>query len=417
MALTPEEQAAENAGWTMPEGTDNISGGDDAIRANAVKAKAAIDPLAARKALPYIDLLTGQDLNDMRTPGRYRANNQTLARTILNRPAGQDQPFVCIVDSTSGGLISQNLRELYNPAGIKEYARATSAISPVPYPFGAWKDLTPASTALPVAWNSGAANELLRQDFTRSRGGKKATAGLGVFGIRFDHGLANTESIALPLCQARGIVPSIALISRAWDNPENAGVTPAIVDGWVAAGDVEIWNHGALGHVDATTPAQQYDSIVNGLSELRAQLPSARIDGWVVPGTGSLPAYGGFDNGQNVQAFYNTEAGRLILEHHAVSTGYITGTHQMILDGTVRQGGHQFTIDSQTLATFQVEVDYAIANGTGLQVMLHPSQIDLAGKITTATLTAMLDYVVAKRAAGELLTMSPYDMHLADSTI
>lgn len=374
-------------------------------------------PAGARNA--YVGLLVGDNLDNMREVKTYRAQSQTVAMGVTNAPTSQ--PFVCYVDNTTNGLISQFVIELYNTGTPKMFYRVTSSIGTSPYPFGAWVDITAGSgggtpAALPEAWNSGAANALLVQDFTRRRGGRKPTGGKAVFAIRFDHGLASLAAKALPLCQARGIVPSIALNSRNWGYPENDGITAAIVDGWVAAGDVEIWNHSAT-HLNKSSIVDLRDEIVTGLAELRAQLPSAQIDGWVVPGVGSDPTYGGFNNGRDVQSFYNTDAGRLILEHHAVSTGYIAGTHQMILDGNIRQGGHQFTLDSQTLAAFQNEVDYAIANGTGLQVMLHPSQLDQTDRITTATFTAMLDYVVTKRTAGDLLTMSPYDMHLADSTV
>lgn len=364
-------------------------------------------------------IASGTDLDALRTPGSYVVKNQTIAMSLLNSPTTQPF-FMRVEDNASTGMVNQYIKELYNAGGVHVYTRATGSISQSPYPFGAWKDLTeaPVAVSLPTGWNSGAANALLVQDFTRRRGGRKKTGGKAVVAIRADHGLANFSSKMLPLCQARGIVPSLALNSRSWGLSENTGITEATVDGWAAAGDVEIWNHGALAHNDANTPEKLVDSIVNGLAELRAQLPSAQIDGWVVPGVGADPTYMGFNNGRDVQSFYNTDAGRLILEHHAVSTGYITGTHQMILDGRIRQGGHQFTIDSITQSSeINAEVDIAIANGTGLQIMVHPSQIDQTGKITSATLEAALDYIVQQRDLGNLLTMSPYDMHLADSTV
>lgn len=48
--------------------------------------------------------------------------------------------------------------------------------------------------------------------------------------------------------------------------------------------------------------------------------------------------------------------------------------------------------------------------------MLHPSQLDAAGNLTTAQFTEVLDYIVAKRTAGELVTLSPYEMAVADAT-
>src|SRR5699024_1268030 len=104
------------------------------------------------------------------------------------------------------------------------------------------------------------------------------------------------------------------------------------------------------------------------------------------------------------------------LQNHAVASGYLPGTRIRPLDGTIRDGQGHFTIDGMTVADIKGYVDAAIAQRGGLQLMLHPSQLDAAGKMTTAQFVEVLDYVVAKRDAGELVTLSPYEMAVADST-
>ena len=256
-------------------------------------------------------------------------------------------------------------------------------------------------------------NALLIQDFTRRRGPVN-TNGKGAVALRFDHGLANFRDKILPLLRARGLKASLALNSRSWGLAENGGVTAAEVDGWVAEGVVEIWNHGAH-HSDAVTRAELEDTIVTGLAELRTQLPSAQIDGWVVPGVGGTN-YNGFNGGGNTGVFTSTEAGRLILAHHAVATGAIPGTAHRVLDGTVRQGMSHYTLDAVTGTAAQYQINLAATNVTGLQLLLHPSAVDQPDKVTTAKLTEILDHIVTKRDAGELVVLSPYQLMLAETS-
>ncbi|MSS84960.1 polysaccharide deacetylase family protein [Actinomycetaceae bacterium WB03_NA08] len=263
--------------------------------------------------------------------------------------------------------------------------------------------------------DAGLANSLLQEDFSRRMGGRILTGGKGAVAFRFDHGLAAFQTKVLPLLQARGIVGSQAINSRNWDYPENEGVTPEIVNVWVRDGLVEIWNHSAT-HTNPTSLAELEREIITGLAELRTQLPDAQIDGWAVPGVNATDPYMGFGTGTSVQDFYQTDAGRMILTHHAVATGHIPGTHRRVLDGRIRQGQHQYTIDSRSITEIKTEIDQAITEKTGLQIMLHPSQLDLEGKLTTPELEEMLDYAVVKQTNGELVILSPYQLMIASSS-
>lgn len=106
----------------------------------------------------------------------------------------------------------------------------------------------------------------------------------------------------------------------------------------------------------------------------------------------------------------------MILESHAVSTGAIPGTGPRVLDGQVRQAQGHVTLDAMTLARAQTWIGDAEAQRRGLQLMLHPSLVDTAGHITTATVEAILDHIVAERDAGRLTVLGPYDLMLADAT-
>lgn len=276
--------------------------------------------------------------------------------------------------------------------------------------WGPWKKIGGGQTTTATAY--GLANAVLLQDYTRRRG-SVSTGGKGAVALRFDHGLGNFRDIILPLLRARGLPSSLALNSRSWGLAENGGVAAADVNTWVQNDRVEVWNHGAH-HGDADSTAALEDTIVAGLSELRSQIPAAVIDGFAVPGVGGTN-YAGFNGGATLQSFYGTEAGRLILSHHAVTSGYLPSTTHRVLDGVVRQGQNHYTIDAATGTAAEYQIDQAIANRTGLQIMLHPSVVGTTDKVTVAKLTAILDYIAAKRDAGELAVLSPYELTLADA--
>lgn len=364
-----------------------------------------------RQGIYRIAITSNTDIDTLRTPGtRFIVTSNAIGSTLINAPS--IQPATLDVEGTTGGLISHTWKELYSSGGGTTFSRTTASIGTTPYPFGAWKDLGATPTA-PTSTEAGLANEILVQDFSRRYGGRIKTLGKGAVAFRFDHGLANYRDMIKPLMDSRLFKHSQVLNSRAWGLAENTGVTEAIVNGWVQQGLLEIWNHGALNHSDADTSAKLTDSIVNGLAELRAQIPSAKIDGWAVPGvTGTL--YMGFNGGITPDKFYTTEAGRLILANHAVSTGGIANTYQRVLDGTVRQGQHQYTLDERTVAQAKAEIDLSIANGTGLQFMLHPSVVGATDRMTLAQFTEILDYVKSKETAGDLLVLSPYELMVAD---
>lgn len=359
------------------------------------------------------DVTTAVSLDDMRTEGKYRWNNTAAAELVTGGwptqiPRG---PIRLQVEVSTGGIVYQTIKS-YGASATTLY-RATVALTPTPFPFGAWKDLGAASSATDPS-NAGLANAVRQDDFSFRRGGsKKLPFGAGAVALRFDHGLNNFDTEARPLLEARNLKYLLALNSRGWSTAENNAVTAVMVDAWVAGGLCKIGNHGAH-HNDCTTLAALQDCIVTGLAELKAQLPSAQIDGWFVPGVGGTN-YQGFNGGQTPESFYTTDAGRLILENHAVSSGAFPNTAQRILDGRVRNGMGHFTMDTSTVSAITAQIDSAIANRTGLQLMSHPSLLNTSGNITSANLATVLDYLVTKQSAGDLVVLDPYELLLADA--
>lgn len=402
------------SGIVIPQQKEAISAAGVAeMRTLGASANTAI---AAKADTSYVDAETDAARF---AKGRLSGNNDVFTLA----------PGVHTVGSRTSAENTANLPEIY-PGTLVMFGNPDEPLKAVlffPYnrdyywwnvtmPGSAWMGWQRVGTTGDMSpLGSGVTNALLVQDFSRRHGGAWSTGGKGAVSFRLDHGLANVRDNLLPMFRAAGIVPSLALNSRNWDRPENGGVTAQQVDDWVSAGEVEIWNHGAT-HSNPTTEAAVRDEVVTGLAELRAQLPSAQIDGWAIPGVGTDP-YLGMGTLTSVQQIYESYAGRLILEHHAVTTGHIGETWQRVLDGEVRQAQRHYGLDSRTPADAIAQIDYAIKNRTGLQLMVHPSVVDGEGNISTAGLQQVVDYMVQKRDAGELVICSPYQMMVADATI
>src|SRR5699024_10400267 len=224
-------------------------------------------------------------------------NTGSIAKKVAGWPADATPNTArCTVRMNTTGIGFQTIHIFGSNGGVWE--RRTGSISQSPFPWRSWTRLDAQSGGggSTESVPSGT-NRLLVEDFARRHGGYWHTGQKAAIAFRFDHGLANFRDKVLPLTSAAGLRVSLALNARNWGYAENAGVTADDVNAWVQAGHVEIWNHGAT-HGNRTTEEGLYDEIVNGLSELRAQIPAAQIDGWVVPGVGAgSGSYMGFGSG------------------------------------------------------------------------------------------------------------------------
>lgn len=352
------------------------------------------------------------NLDTFRTPGIWV---HTTGSGLTGLPADLAAGPILVENLT---VPTSNVAEQRLSSGDRAFRRLANASAG--WGGVAWKELgtgtgggtTPAPVVLST--DVGLTNRLLVEDWSRRRGGRKIL-NRGAFSIRADHGLTEFNAKVRPLLEARNIPYALALCSGQWDRAENTGVTATMVNDWVTGGLAEIWNHTKDHSSGDNTEAGWKAAILDGLTELRTQIPAAQVDGFVIPGSVGTD-FGGFVNGATVQEFYGTAGGHWILGSHAVSNGYISGTGRRVLDGTVRQGQNHFTLDTMTPATFQTQMDLAASEKSGLQVMIHPTRLDTAGYLTTADLTAMLDAVVAKRTAGQIATLGQYDLLLADTS-
>lgn len=395
---------ASQYGMTTPAGTDLVRDGDNAITKNANATAAVLTRLEGGDVNPQ-SLSDNADLLSLST-GWYFCRLTATAATITNRPPGiGNAPFVVRMVRTSFGHSTITYYG-YSGSGNGIYENHTGNSTHTSWV--GWRRLDNESVG--SSGLAGVANALRVQEF-RDAMGTVNTNGRGAVALRFDHGLANFDTKIRPLLEARNIPYSLALSARNFNAGENAGVTAAMVNSWALA---EVWNHGANQHQDQSSVSGLTDQIVKGKEELQAALPNKKIWGYAVPGTGGT-GQGGFNGGATVEEFYTTLAGDLILTNHAVSSGSFPGTARRVIDGRVRQGMAHFTIEAQTVSRIKLEVDNAISGRTGNQLMMHPSLLDTAGYLTTAQLTEVLDYIVSKRDADELMVLSPYQMLVADA--
>ncbi|PSS42889.1 hypothetical protein C6401_15125 [Arthrobacter woluwensis] len=265
---------------------------------------------------------------------------------------------------------------------------------------------------------TGSNHMMLKNEVRLRNGGKLRTGGKAPICLIFDHGTVKFRDTILPLLKARNIPSVLALDSRMYDPThknyaENNGTTWAEIEAWTkdAAAPVEVANHGAT-HEAAYTLADLRDAIVNGLTELQSHL-SLPILSWVQPGD----YYPGFNYGDSTAA-YNTQAGRLILAHHACVTGVMTSPGGSLLhprDGEFLPGVGGYWLDGTGAPSrAAAQVTAAITAKKGLLLRFHPGRLDTTGNPTTAELTAVLDNLAAQRDAGNIIITNLQQWNLAD---
>ena len=379
------------------------------------------------------DLPSGTDMNNVRPPsfatGLWGVPKNSLATTIANWPPQlADRGGLVEVLWASNGITVQRVTGYGSNAVTVQ--RSSNSVTQGTYT--SWVQTSPVDLSGyateqyvddAVAGGGGgggieayAPHAIREAQFMQAMGGPIDTEGKAAVAFRMDHGFKNFAEKLLPLFRARSIVPSMVYNPRNWGRAENDGYTATDLNAWVAAGEVEVWNHGA-DHSDVSSDVDLFDQIVNSLAEIEAEVPAAagKVWGFAPPGVNSTTGYGGYGSGSTPEK-WDTTAGRLILKHHAVTAAYLPGTGTRPLDGQIRQGQSHYTLDNYSVAEIKSRIDTGITRGHGVQLMLHPSLVDTAGYPTTADVEEILDYVVAKRDAGQLVTLSPYQMLVADST-
>lgn len=243
----------------------------------------------------------------------------------------------------------------------------------------------------------------------KRRGGVVGTGGKPAIALRFDHHLQQFGD---------KVLPHLKRLRLPWGQMINAGNIGSGNDTWTWAqlatechnSGGEVWNH-ALTHSDVVSELQADNAVTGGLSQLRENLPSLWVDSWAPPGQ---PNYMGFTNQAEPEKFYDTYPGKLVLAQHAFVRGSYPGPHHP-LNGQNLIGQSHVTIDAQTAAWCEAAVRSARDTGSGLTLMLHSNYLDQSGYMTTNELVQVLEYIAARRDAGEIVVLSNAGILMADA--
>lgn len=355
------------------------------------------------------------DLNTLKTPGVYRITSQAVARSLINAPAGLDDPSNLLVHETGdpSGLVQTQMMWTTGSQGgmfVRQSIDAAGTFSP-------WQDIFESTK------NYWAQHSLRVSEFKRRRGGCIGTYNFGAVAFRLDHNWDDfiaANGIGF-LMDKYGIVGSMAMpayeFNPAYSNQSTTG-------SW---SDVQVWalNHGleimchSYTHQDAQTIKDLDYEIRQSKEYLEAQMSGIKIDVWAQPGVSppsGKTAYMGMDSLVNIESIYNSRAGRMLMGNYAVVGGHADGYFRE-LSGEVDQALTHYTIESETTSTNVINmINQASTTRTGLVLMMHPNVIGTSGNMSLAVLEQIFQHVATLRDQGRIQNLTVGGMSLADSS-
>ena len=358
------------------------------------------------------------DAHTLPWAGMWTISNATFAESITglpekvpsNRRLGQ-----FLIMPIGSGVASQ----FYFPYGFGNvtelwYRNTEWAGSPAnPHRWNPWTNIAGGGAGSGEGFKvagAGMANEILREQMARRRGGSIGIGDKGAFAFRFDHGLNGFRSKVVPLLRKWGLPASQAYTTQMFTGDtsapdESTQSSWEEVRGWALRDGIEPMAHSRT-HRDAGTEELLISEIVTCFEELSAAIPESAIESWAVPGGGGTE-YMGFNDGDAPDRFYDTRAGELLMSTYAFSMGHIPGG-EWHLDGRAPQGSRHSTVDtSQALNAARTNVERAVEQRTGYVVMMHPKFLDqTGGYTTTAELDSFLGFIAGLRDAGKLEVMT-----------
>ena len=296
--------------------------------------------------------------------------------------------------------------QIWRPvSGIATWERRNNS-----YGWSSWRSNTGGTTGAEVDLTAESRRDML----IASRGGRIGTAGKGVVAFRFDHNVRPFQDKILPLLEERGIPASMAHYVDEMDpqpgysGSNEVGKTWADVTSQFFKG-IEVWSH-SWSHTDPADETALVREIVGSRTELEKKIPEAYVVGWMQPGlTGGR--YGGYGDVFNAPEYHGTtRAGRLIDATYGADDRS-GATHTPL--GQRNFGCLWIDTASSALATNNA-ISEAARAGVGVVIALHPSMVDASNGISSATLTAILDHVVALRAAGDIEVLTVGGLSVAD---
>lgn len=420
MATQAEIDAAKSAGWKAPSGSELIRDGDNAITDNAVKA--------------FLDLALKNDMNrkqwglrlipansDMNTYygtdflGAWSVSSTATAQTIANMPRNRNGAFGTTVFEMLP-LYGHQVAYVYTPdeaPTVVYRGRTTFDNTKV----NAWSDWEPfgggsnGSTLHNVMQD----NKAHVDEFLRARGGALGTGGVAAVALRFDHNMANFRDIVLPLLRARNLPWSLAVntAQNHIDAPANGGVTWTQLQSWAINDGGEILAHSHT-HADSTSDEAIIANVEDSIPILKAGMPQLKTELFAVPGAGATNWNGFLDTTTSDHFTTKYVGASAVLKNFAFCTGYIPGALRPLM-GQPTNGQTHITMDNYTAASSVTSLlVQAQQMGAGVQLMMHPNMLTIEGRINTAVLTQILDWIANERDARRLVVLSASGLLLAD---
>ncbi len=366
--------------------------------------------------------LTTQDLNTVMEPAHYFQPLSSDATAARNYPfIGADAAGSMTVDAYTDNANNINRVQTYIPMNVEGFAIRTffaGALKADWQIFRPWQEPLPPEPQEP---DHGVNQHMVRLNDMRRRIGRPATEGRAAVALVVDHGTNNFNEIIVPLLQETGVRATIALNFQMYDpsmqryqhdNRTNWG----IVKSWHDNLGVEIANHGRT-HKDQFTVEDIKTEIIGGRDELEANLPGVKVDTYVQVGLSGTESFLGFNNGTTIESYYETAAGRIIVDGHALYTGSLPGSRVFDLDGEPKQGVNSYWIDTgaASIATAKAQIALAVVQGKGVTIRIHPELLDTAGCTTTAEVSEFLRHLGSLIAAGSIVPMTLREFNLATS--
>ena len=340
------------------------------------------------------------------------SHRSQLTGTFPTTPSGATLVTPAVLEVLNPGATGIGIQRMMAP-GLGQFmwfrSQGTGGV------WQAWQRVA-TTDALPDPSTGGgdvaAAHMLRREAFQRRRGGRIGTAGKAVVALRFDDSMNGMIDTVVPALSQHRMPGTLVTCSKPFTTPAliplNDRGSWELAKQWAMQDGIEVWHHGG-NHQDASGTTALTREIVTSAADLRAALPELAIEGWAQPGVGGTN-YDGAAALSTPAMFYESEAGRLILQEHAVSTGHRPGrVRPLLADGHV--GLFHRAIDEYT-ALQEVQdtlIPAAQDIGGGVVVMLHPDNLGKTGTNTTvAQFQAFIAWLAAERDAGriEILTMS-----------
>lgn len=350
--------------------------------------------------------LTAQDDVAVLDPGTYIVSNVNIARA-LDLP--WEYPCVIRVEQAStGGAVSVKADTLEQPPRQFLRSRLNNGATSV------WAEVAMVSNMESGDTAGVVRRDLLRQGLTARKGGTIGTAGRGVIALRFDDAPTDFTAKVLPLLQERGL--PFTRVSTS-DSIASTGETITDTDlsemqDYCIQDGGEVWNHGR-DHANATGDAAIYDNLIGSLHKLREKMPRIPIDCFAPPG--GAVTYGGYMPAYAISNWSDSYAGRLLMAHHALASGYFQDSYYRPIDGQLRDGQIHYSVDAYTLTRAKELVDRARDWRVGVVMMWHGHNLDTSGNMSTADLELLLDYLVAERDAGSVLVLTKSGLGVADA--